>query len=73
MWLAKVREQTGQDIEVDWQPFSLAQVNNKEEGVVVWELPGAIDGSDPTLLPTRPVWPPSVKAKKPLRPSLWPC
>ena len=50
MWLAKVREQSGQDIDVDWQPFSLAQVNNKEEGVVVWELPGAVDGSDPTLL-----------------------
>ncbi len=50
MWLATVREQTGQEINVDWQPFSLAQVNNKEEGVLVWELPGAIDGSDPTLL-----------------------
>ncbi len=50
MWLAKVREITGNPIEVDWQPFSLAQVNNKEEGVLVWELPGAIDGSDPTLL-----------------------
>lgn len=49
MWLAKVREQTGQEIAVDWQPFSLSQVNNKEE-VKVWDLPGAVDGSDPTLL-----------------------
>jgi predicted DsbA family dithiol-disulfide isomerase len=25
--LSKVRETTGQSVEVDWQPFSLAQVN----------------------------------------------
>jgi protein-disulfide isomerase-like protein with CxxC motif len=50
MWLAKVREITGQDIEVDWQPFSLAQVNNKEEGTFVWESPDIIDGTDPILL-----------------------
>ena len=52
MWLAKVRETTGQEVNVDWQPFSLEQVNsdNKGEDVKFWELPGARDGSDNTLL-----------------------
>ena len=49
MWLAKVREQTGQAIEVDWQPFSLSQVNNKD-GDNVWERPDVISGEDPILL-----------------------
>ncbi len=49
MWLAKVREQTGQPIEVDWQPFSLSQVNNKD-GDNVWERPDVISGEDPILL-----------------------
>ncbi len=55
MWLAKVRETTGQDINVDWQPFSLEQVNsdNKGETVKFWELPEARDGSDNTLLSHR--------------------
>ena len=49
MWLAKVREQTGNPIEVDWQPFSLSQVNNKD-GDNVWERPEVISGEDPMLL-----------------------
>ena len=49
MWLAKVREQTGNPIEVDWQPFSLAQVNNKD-GDNVWERADVISGEDPILL-----------------------
>ena len=49
MWLAKVREQTGQPIEVDWQPFSLSQVNNKD-GDIVWERPEVVSGEDPILL-----------------------
>ena len=49
MWLAKVREQTGNPIEVDWQPFSLAQVNNKD-GDNVWERPDVVSGEDPILL-----------------------
>jgi protein-disulfide isomerase-like protein with CxxC motif len=52
VWLSQVRESTGSDIEVDWQPFSLAQVNsdNKDEGRKLWEESGVIDGSDPTFL-----------------------
>ena len=51
MWLTRVRETTGQEVEVDWQPFSLAQVNSdKGEDFKFWEQPGALDGSDPTLL-----------------------
>ena len=55
MWLAKVRETTGQAINVDWQPFSLEQVNsdNKGETVKFWELPEARDGTDHTLLSHR--------------------
>ena len=49
MWLAKVREQTGNAIEIDWQPFSLSQVNNKD-GDNVWERPDVISGQDPILL-----------------------
>ena len=52
MWLSQVRESTGSDIEVDWQPFSLAQVNsdNKDEGIKLWDQSGVKDGSDPTFL-----------------------
>ena len=51
MWLAKVRESTGSDIEVDWQPFSLAQVNSdKENDIKLWDQPEAKDGSDFTFL-----------------------
>ena len=54
MWLSTVKETTGTDIVVDWQPFSLAQVNSKEgEDFKVWEQPGALDGTDPTLLAHR--------------------
>lgn len=54
MWLSKVRETTGQDVEVDWQPFSLAQVNSDQgEDYKVWEQPEMIDGTDTTLLAHR--------------------
>ena len=51
MWLTKVRETTGQEIDVDWQPFSLAQINSdKGDDWKVWEQPEIVDGSDKTLL-----------------------
>ncbi len=54
MWLSQVRETTGKDVEVDWQPFSLAQVNSdKGEDFKLWEQPEVIDGSDTTLLALR--------------------
>ena len=55
MWLSKVRETTGKEIEVDWQPFSLTQVNSKDKGedFRVWEQPEIIDGSDKALLAHR--------------------
>ena len=30
MWLAKVKETYGDDLQVDWKPFLLAQINKKE-------------------------------------------
>jgi len=52
--LTKVRELGWQDFEVDWQPFSLAQVNSdKGPDFKYWEQPGALDGSDRTLLAHR--------------------
>jgi predicted DsbA family dithiol-disulfide isomerase len=30
MWLAKVRESYGDDLQIDWRPFFLSQINNKE-------------------------------------------
>jgi len=54
VWLAKVRESTGSDVEVDWQPFSLAQVNSdKENDIKLWDQPEAKDGSDFTFLAHR--------------------
>ncbi len=54
VWLAKVEEASGEDVDVDWQPLSLAQVNSKEEpDFKYWEQPGALDGSDNTLLAHR--------------------
>jgi hypothetical protein len=54
MWLAKVREATGNDVDVDWQPFSLLQVNNdKGEDFKLWEQPEVIDGTDNSLLAHR--------------------
>jgi len=54
MWLVKVRDLSGKDVEVDWQPFSLAQVNSdKGPDFKYWEQPGARDGSDRTLLAHR--------------------
>ena len=39
---------------MDWQPFSLAQVNSKEgEDFKYWEQPGVLDGTDNTLLAHR--------------------
>ena len=52
MWLAKVEESTGETVEIDWQPFLLAQANNDKEDKV-WERPEIIDGSDNTLLAHR--------------------
>jgi predicted DsbA family dithiol-disulfide isomerase len=52
--LTKVRELGGEDFEVDWQPFSLAQANSdKGPDFKYWEQPGALDGSDRTLLAHR--------------------
>ena len=54
MWLAKVEKGSGEAIEVDWQPFSLAQVNRKDESnLKYWEQPEVLDGSDNTLLAHR--------------------
>ena len=54
VWLAKVEESTGNPIEIDWQPFSLAQAtNDKGEDYKYWEQPEALDGSDHTLLAHR--------------------
>ena len=51
VWLSKVEESTGQAIEVDWKPFSLAQVNSdKDQGIKLWEQPEMKDGSDKTFL-----------------------
>ena len=54
MWLAQVRETTDREVNVDWQPFSLEQVNSdKGEDFKFWEQPGALDGTDNTLLAHR--------------------
>ncbi len=51
MWLAKVEEAKGEEVEIDWQPFSLAQVNSDQgPDFKVWEQPEILDGSDKTLL-----------------------
>ena len=51
VWLAKVEEQTGKAVEIDWQPFLLSQINSdKGPEFKVWEQPGILDGSDNTLL-----------------------
>ncbi len=51
VWLSKVEEAKGQAVEIDWQPFSLAQVNNdRGQDDKVWERPEILDGSDKTLL-----------------------
>jgi predicted DsbA family dithiol-disulfide isomerase len=51
VWLAKVEETTGEPVEIDWQPFALAQVNNdKGADYKVWEQPEILDGSDKILL-----------------------
>ena len=52
MWLSNVEEATGETIKIDWQPFSLAQVNsdNKDGGIKLWEQPEVLDGNDKTFL-----------------------
>ena len=51
MWLAKVEASTGSKVEVDWQPFALAQVNaDKDAELKVWEKPEVLDGTDPIFL-----------------------
>ena len=52
MWLSNVEEATGETIKIDWQPFSLAQVNsdNKDGGIKLWEQPEVLDGTDKTFL-----------------------
>lgn len=53
MWLSQVRR-SGREFQVDWQPFSLAQVNSDlGEDFRYWEQPGALDGADNTLLALR--------------------
>jgi protein-disulfide isomerase-like protein with CxxC motif len=52
VWLSKVEESTGETIKVDWQPFSLAQVNsdNNDGNIKLWDQPEVIDGTDKTFL-----------------------
>ena len=51
MWLAKVEANSDTKIDIDWQPFSLAQVNSDQDAELkTWELPGVLDGSDKTFL-----------------------
>jgi 2-hydroxychromene-2-carboxylate isomerase len=52
VWLSKVEESTGETVKIDWQPFSLAQVNsdNNDGGIKLWEQPKVIDGTDKTFL-----------------------
>ena len=45
MWLSKVKETYQDNLQVDWQPFSLKQVNSEEEEGPewkAWEQPGAL-------------------------------
>lgn len=43
VWLAKVKEASGEDVGIDWQPFSLDQANSKEgPDWKAWEQPGAL-------------------------------
>lgn len=54
VWLAKVEESTGESVDIDWQPFLLAQANNdKGQEDKIWERPEIIDGSDNALLAHR--------------------
>lgn len=46
-----MKESTGKEVSIDWQPFSLVQANNdKGDDFKYWEQPEALDGSDTTLL-----------------------
>ncbi len=47
MWLSTVKETSGTDFVVDWQPFALSQINSKEgEDFKVWEQPGALEDNN---------------------------
>ena len=52
VWLSKVEESTGETIKVDWQPFSLAQVNsdNNDGNIKLWDQPEVKDGTDKTFM-----------------------
>ena len=51
MWLAKVEANSDITVDIDWQPFSLAQVNSDQNAELkTWEQPGVLDGSDKTFL-----------------------
>jgi len=51
MWLAKVESSTGTKVEIDWQPFSLTQVNaDKDAELKTWDQPGVLDGTDKSFL-----------------------
>ena len=54
VWLANVREVSRKDIDIDWQPFSLAQANSdKGPDYKLWDQPHHLDGSSPVLLAHR--------------------
>ncbi len=54
VWLSQVKRSGEREFQVDWQPFSLAQVNSDQgEEFSYWEQPGARDGTDHTLLALR--------------------
>ena len=43
MWLSKVKETLGEAVQIDWQPFSLDQVNSKEGPEwKAWDQPNAL-------------------------------
>ena len=43
VWLAKVKESYGDNLQIDWQPFALEQINQKDESAPkVWEQPEAL-------------------------------
>jgi len=52
VWLSKVEESKGEQIKINWQPFSLDQVNsdNNNENIKLWDKPEVIDGTDTTFL-----------------------
>ena len=54
MWLDRVKKEYGDNLDISWKNFSLQQINSKEgDDFKVWEQPGALDGTDNTLLAHR--------------------